>query len=122
MRLTLPTTPETAPRTLPDNITVPDRIEKAAADDGSIPRAPTAFELKLRHEFGLTRAEARLTAQLATGLSLKLAAERLHVSINTARSHLAHVYDKTGTCRQTELLALILRNRTAVTDPVAMAS
>lgn len=57
---------------------------------------------------GLTRAEARLASTLANGISLEETAEKLLVSIQTARSQLKSVFAKTGVTRQAELVALIL--------------
>jgi DNA-binding CsgD family transcriptional regulator/PAS domain-containing protein len=55
---------------------------------------------------GLTSAEGRLAAELVEGRELADAAERLGVSIHTARSQLKCVFAKTGTHRQAELVAL----------------
>lgn len=63
---------------------------------------------KLAALYGLTRAEARLAAKLADGMSLEDAADALSVSINTARSHLKTVFQKTGVRRQAELVAQLL--------------
>jgi DNA-binding CsgD family transcriptional regulator/PAS domain-containing protein len=60
--------------------------------------------------FGFTRAEARLSLQLANGASLDEACEHLHISRNTAKSHLSAVFSKTGVSRQTRLVQLILRS------------
>ena len=60
--------------------------------------------------FGLTRAEARLTAALAAGKSVEEVALESSVSLNTARTHLKSVLTKTGTSRQGELVALVLRS------------
>jgi DNA-binding CsgD family transcriptional regulator len=58
----------------------------------------------LARAFGLTRAEGRVAAALMTGDRLEDVAERLDVSINTVRTHLAHLFGKTGTRRQSELV------------------
>jgi DNA-binding CsgD family transcriptional regulator len=57
---------------------------------------------------GLTPAEARLAAALVRGFSLEEAAAELVISRNTARTHLKRVFAKTGTCRQGELISLLL--------------
>jgi DNA-binding CsgD family transcriptional regulator len=57
---------------------------------------------------GLTPAEARVVAQLASGLSLEQVCALLDISIATGRTHLRHVFDKTGTERQGELISLVL--------------
>ena len=63
---------------------------------------------RLRAEFGLTKAEARLALRLAEGASLASAAEAFDVKLTTIRSQLQQVFAKTGTSRQAELVALLL--------------
>ncbi|HET7879871.1 MAG TPA: helix-turn-helix transcriptional regulator [Acetobacteraceae bacterium] len=60
----------------------------------------------LRGQFGLTRAESAFLAEIVKGDGLQAAADRLGVSLATARTHLRHVFDKTGTRRQAELVKL----------------
>lgn len=62
----------------------------------------------LRTIYGLSRAEAELTCMLVRGASLRDAANRLGVPENTAKSQLARVFDKTGTHKQSELIARCL--------------
>ena len=62
----------------------------------------------LRVLFGLTPAEARLAALLASGATLEQAAERCFISKNTAKVQLKSIFSKTGTGRQAELVKLIL--------------
>ena len=57
--------------------------------------------------FGLTPAESQVAALLAGGDRLDLAAEKLGVTTGTARTHLKHIFDKTGTGRQSELSMLL---------------
>ena len=64
----------------------------------------------LRALYGLTPAEATLTGRLLTGEDLRCAAEALDVSMNTARTHLKKIFEKTGTKRQAELVRLALRS------------
>ena len=59
--------------------------------------------------FGLTQAEARLAARLATGQSLERIATELGISEGTVRNQLKAVFQKTETHRQGELIALLLR-------------
>ncbi len=54
--------------------------------------------------FGLTSAEARVFAQLISGSGLTKAAVRLNIARSTARAHLTHILEKTGTHRQAELI------------------
>jgi DNA-binding CsgD family transcriptional regulator len=41
---------------------------------------------------------------MTNGMTLDEAAEELEISVNTARTHLKHVFHKTGINRQTELI------------------
>jgi DNA-binding CsgD family transcriptional regulator len=70
----------------------------------------------LRQDFGLTRAEAGFTREILKGDGLRATASRLGISLTTARTHLAHVFDKTGTRRQAELVRLILQSQPAICD------
>ncbi|WP_395016713.1 helix-turn-helix transcriptional regulator [Dongia sp.] len=54
--------------------------------------------------FGLTAAEARLWADLATGATLAEIARRRQVSVNTLRVQLAKLFDKVGVHRQADLV------------------
>ncbi|MGR8918289.1 MAG: response regulator [Gammaproteobacteria bacterium] len=58
----------------------------------------------LREVYGLTRSEVRLVQNLVGGCSLERAANDLGISVNTARTHLKHVFHKTGARRQSELI------------------
>jgi DNA-binding CsgD family transcriptional regulator len=64
--------------------------------------------------YGLTAREAELVTLLLDGLDLRDAAERLALSMNTVRTHLREVFHKTGTHRQSELVALVLRSVAAL--------
>jgi DNA-binding CsgD family transcriptional regulator/PAS domain-containing protein len=67
-----------------------------------------ASEEHLRRAYALTAAEARLAAALASGSSLEDVSAEQGVSLNTLRTHLRNVFDKTGTHRQAELVRLAL--------------
>ncbi|HUI21777.1 MAG TPA: LuxR C-terminal-related transcriptional regulator [Methylocella sp.] len=54
--------------------------------------------------FTLTSAEARVVAELISGGGLAKAATRLNIARSTARAHLTHILEKTGTHRQAELV------------------
>ncbi len=64
--------------------------------------------------YGLTPAEIRLAAALASGAHLKAAAERFGISPATARTQLKAIFGKTGTHRQTDLIRLILSGPAAI--------
>ncbi len=63
---------------------------------------------KVVSELGLTSAEQRLACQLVVGDCLEDAAEHLNIRVSTARSYLRSIFGKTGTSRQTELVAMVL--------------
>ncbi|MGE3389714.1 MAG: response regulator [Gammaproteobacteria bacterium] len=54
--------------------------------------------------YGLTHTEAKLVQFMTNGMTLDEAAEELEISVNTARTHLKHIFHKTGINRQTELI------------------
>jgi DNA-binding CsgD family transcriptional regulator len=62
----------------------------------------------LRSHFGLSPAEARLALHLVTGETLRSAAAKLSISYETARTSLKNIFRKTGTCRQAELVVVIV--------------
>jgi DNA-binding NarL/FixJ family response regulator len=68
--------------------------------------------------YDLTRAELRVLLAMAPGLGVKEAAAILGVGEVTARTHLQHIFSKTGTAKQTELLNLLKNS----TPPVQMGS
>jgi DNA-binding CsgD family transcriptional regulator len=66
---------------------------------------------------GLTGSELRVLLAMAPGLSVKEAAEVLGIGETTAKTHLQHIYSKTGTSKQTELMHLFMSS----TPPVKAA-
>ena len=67
--------------------------------------------------YGLTGSELRTLLAMAPGLSVKEAAELLGIGDTTARTHLQHIHEKTGTSKQTELLRLFMSS----TPPIKAA-
>ncbi len=67
--------------------------------------------------YNLTPAETGLALELANGLSLEEASERLNIRRNTARAHLRSIFSKTGVRRQTELVRIMLNSVVALGDP-----
>jgi DNA-binding CsgD family transcriptional regulator len=59
---------------------------------------------------GLTDAEARVAAGLMAGRSLADVADALGVSMNTVRTHVKRIFEKTRTSRQGQLVAMMLRS------------
>ena len=70
---------------------------------------PKPDESSLMLCFGLSPAEARVAALVATGVDLEAASVRLGIARETARNQLKSVFAKTGTRRQAELVALLSR-------------
>jgi DNA-binding CsgD family transcriptional regulator len=64
--------------------------------------------LLLRRLYKLTKAEAEVAVRIVRGTDARHIAEELCVSIPTVRTHIQHVYDKTHTHRQAELIRLLL--------------
>lgn len=60
--------------------------------------------------FGLTATEARIAAAIAEGEAPEQIARRMGIGVGTVRSHLRQVLTKTGTHRQSELGALVMRS------------
>jgi DNA-binding CsgD family transcriptional regulator len=61
----------------------------------------------LRQCFGLSAAEARLAAHVASGQALEHVAAALGIAKETARTHMKAPYAKTCVRRQAELVALL---------------
>jgi len=61
----------------------------------------------LRTAFALTDREVEVAIALAGGLSVADIAKRLRIQVGTTRDYLKSVFEKTGTCRQAELVALL---------------
>ena len=72
-------------------------------------REPELVPDKLRRLYGFTAREAAVVAELVRGRDLHEAAERLDMSVHTARTLLRFVFRKTDTHRQSELVGLVLR-------------
>lgn len=54
--------------------------------------------------YGLSQTEAKLVQLMSNGMMLDEAAEELSISVHTARTHLKHIFHKTGINRQAELI------------------
>jgi len=91
----------------------------AEADDPSRPRvvvlvkdpsdADSANAELLIALFGLTRRESEVALAVVAGHGLRAAAQQLGIAVTTARTHLQHVFEKTHTQRQSELISLVLQ-------------
>ena len=74
------------------------------SDPESKPATPATM---LRTFYGFTPAETRLASELLQDRTVEECAETLKISINTARTQLKKLFEKTNTRRQTELLRLL---------------
>jgi DNA-binding CsgD family transcriptional regulator len=91
-----------------------DVFHATAAIGVLVARPPSAPRPRIQHDlvrdlFALTDREVDVAALLAEGLTPQEIARRLGVQIGTARNHLKSVFEKTGTSRQAELVALLAR-------------
>lgn len=64
--------------------------------------------------FDLTAAQARVAVLLAEGLSPGEIADQLSVSRNTVRTHIQHIFARTGVNRQSALANLLMRSMAVV--------
>lgn len=129
------------------NVEIPDGTVRASRPSGKPPYGITVFAISQNHSvlstfrpaacvvitdpdrnpilpaerlqaaFGLTRAQARLAVALASGDDLRIAAEKLAITYGTARTRLAQIFEKTGTKRQGQLIALMLATVTHCSGP-----
>jgi DNA-binding CsgD family transcriptional regulator/PAS domain-containing protein len=73
------------------------------------PDYPVTFDSeRIAKLYGLSRAESRVAALLASGYRLEQAAEMLGVAYETVRKHLKQIFSKTGTFRQAELVRILV--------------
>jgi DNA-binding CsgD family transcriptional regulator len=74
-------------------------------------RAPKVetIEARLRCDFGLTDAEARVAVRVGRGTAPRLVANELGVSWYTVRAQLRQIFAKTGVQRQAQLVELVAR-------------
>jgi DNA-binding CsgD family transcriptional regulator len=70
----------------------------------------------ISHDLGISEREAEIAALLAIGYDLSRVSQRLGISVHTARSHLKHIFSKTGIQSQSDLIRRIL------TSPAAYAA
>lgn len=90
------------------------------AHEGGAPMTPGIARKVLQHlhapappaqQHGLNPREQEVLQCLVDGLSYKMVADRLNISINTVRSHIKHIYEKLHVRSNTEAVALTLQRR-----------
>jgi len=57
--------------------------------------------------YGLTARETQVAVAIASGATIPDMVRRLEISVNTVKTHLRRVYEKTGTNRQADLSRLM---------------
>ena len=127
MRLPLPDSPETSPQTSARKKLTPQTLDIAVtpfrADDSATSlfndhvcaaifisnpdHSKPSLAKALRQLYGLTQAEAEVLKNIADGMPLSAITETRRVSMNTARTQLKSIMQKTGTKRQAELVRLV---------------
>lgn len=71
-------------------------------------RAPLAEDSLLIRLHGLTPMEAKVAVGVSRGLSGKEVCRELEISYNTLKTHLKHIYTKTATRHQSDLVRLLV--------------
>ncbi len=101
----------------------PDRCHRVVflIDGEQTQQAEIALEI-LEGLYGLTSAEARVAALIAKNNSPADIADRLGTTMNTIRTHLRHIFAKTGSERQIDLVHLLLRISVALRQPPTPAA
>jgi DNA-binding CsgD family transcriptional regulator len=64
----------------------------------------------LRALFDLTPAEAKLVVALCSGETLMSYADATETTLNTVKTHLKRVFDKTGETRQPDLIRRVMND------------
>lgn len=99
-----------SPIALPEPNRADDAAPRAAVLGVLVDRAsePVLEPAMLRELFGLTEAESRVAEAYLRADTVKEVGERLGVSVNTVKTHLAAVYQKTGCTRQAQMVRLLM--------------
>ena len=80
-------------------------------DDDGTGEAFAACCEKLAVTYGLTNRERDVLRHLARGRNVPFMQEDLHISHNTVRTHVKHIYQKMGIRSQQELIELVLESQ-----------
>jgi predicted ATPase/DNA-binding CsgD family transcriptional regulator len=84
-------------------------VPRAVAATPALAAAPPLTPSAAAHSAGLSQREQELLALVAQGLTDAEIAGRLYISVNTVRSHLERIREKTGSRRRADLTRLALR-------------
>ncbi|TAN70889.1 MAG: response regulator, partial [Magnetospirillum sp.] len=85
-----------------------DRSDSVLLFVRDIDRYPVPSVDTLKRLFDFSGSEAKLAYELAAGFDIKDAAERVNISVLTARTYLKTLFGKTRTNRQAELVRLLV--------------
>ena len=97
------------PVDIPVSPSAPRPLAVIFVNDPDKANKPTAVQL--RDKFKMTPAEASFAVEILKGDGIQAAADRLSISRATARTHLARIFDKTGTRRQAELVRVLISTK-----------
>ncbi len=99
-------------REVPVEVPVEVRVEVPVEVRVEVPAA-TEFvrDDRKRDALGITPRELEILELIASGLSNKEIAERVHVSENTVKTHSSRVFDKLGARRRTQAVQLAKEQR-----------
>lgn len=64
----------------------------------------------IQHRYNLTESETQVTLMLIQGYTSKEIANAVRISRETLKSHLKHIFKKTNTHRQNELISMVMRS------------
>ena len=84
-----------------------DASLRATGDDGAAPGLPPQRIAELSSRFFLTSRETDVLSLLVAGRNGPYISEHLHVSENTVKSHIRHIYTKVNVHNRQELLDLV---------------
>jgi DNA-binding CsgD family transcriptional regulator len=82
-----------------------DRVAVMLLDQPASAALPS--EAQLREFYQLTKAQARVLHALMRNVTIEQAAELLHISVNTARSHLRAIYTRLGVASKAQLMQMV---------------
>ncbi len=84
-----------------------DYVHKDDLPSASEPADDAERVKALAREKGLTAKECEVLERMLAGVSRKQIAAELHVSENTVKTHVKHIYEKLGVCGREEILSLL---------------
>lgn len=116
--LASPLAPEAALGSPPPFPVTPGATVLLLVSDPERRHEPPASLLSRLH--GLSPSQSELVLHLLAGLDLKGAAEAMGITANTAKTLLGRAFLATGTAKQSELLALVLRGPAGVVGTPAL--